>query len=208
MKKPVTKKVVMNWADFQDFNMTKQLNESLKYLDMEDQVYPVLGIDQYKSTIGNDSDFVTANFTVKSAEVAKDLVSWLEYGYKWIVDAETSPGEVAPGKFLVFIDMNRRTKIPERIMEILNDLDTLTGIEGKDWKLKIGDSMYPASEKTMKQHLTFSPHEYKETHNDEDEGDDVDLNEMRVIAGLEPVPQYRDKRDDLIRQMQHKAGIY
>lgn len=172
---------------------------------MEDQVYPILGIDQYKSTIGDDSDFITINFTVKSAAVAEDLTQWLEYGYDWIVDAETSPGEVAEGKFLVFIDVDRRTRVPEHVMEMLDDLNTLTGIDGKEWKLKIGDSMYPASEKIMKQHLVLSPHEYKEEHSDDEE---ADLNEMRVIAGLEPVPQYTDKRDDLIRQMQHKAGIY
>ena len=130
--------------------MTKQLNESLKHLDMEDQVLPVLGIDQFKSTIGDDSDFITMNFTVKSAEVAEDLVTWLEYGYEWIVDAEPSPGEVQNGKFLVFIDVDRRTRVPERVMEMLSDLDTLTGIDAKDWKLKIGDTMYPASEKIMK----------------------------------------------------------
>lgn len=185
--------------------MTRQLNESLKYLDMEDQVFPLLGIDQYKSTIGDDSDFITINFTVKSAAVAEDLVTWLEYGYEWIVDAETSPGEVENGKFLVFIDVDRRTRVPERVMEMLDDLNTLTGIDGKDWKLKIGDAVYPASEKTMKQLLVLSPHEYKEEHKDDEE---ADLNEMRVIAGLEPVAQYSDKRDDLIRQMQHKAGIY
>ena len=185
--------------------MTRQLNESLKYLDMEGQVLPVLGIDQYKSTIGDDSDFITASFTVKSAAVAEDLVTWLEYGYEWIVDAETSPGEVENGKFLVFIDVDRRTRVPERFMEMLDDLNTLTGIDGKEWKLKIGDVMYPASEKVMKQHLVLSPHEYKAEHSEDQE---ADLNEMRVIAGLEPIPQYSDKRDELIRQMQHKAGIY
>jgi hypothetical protein len=186
----------------------KQLNESLKYLDMEDQVYPVLAIDQYKSTIGDDSAFVTAHFTVKSQAVAEDLTTWLEYGYDWIVDAEPSPGEVENGKYLVFIDMDRRTKIPARVMEMLDDMNTLTGIDGKDWQLKIGDAMYPASEQAMKQHLILSPHEYKEINDTDEDTEETDLNEMRVIAGLEPVPQYTDKRDELIRQMQHKAGIY
>lgn len=175
---------------------------------MEDQVSPVLGIDQFRSTIGDDSDFITMNFTVKSAEVAEDLVTWLEYGYEWIVDAEPSPGEVQNGKFLVFIDVDRRTRVPERVMEMLSDLDTLTGIDAKNWKLKIGDTMYPASEKIMKQHLALSPHEYKEQHGGEDDEEQADLNEMRVIAGLEPVTRYADKRDALIREMQFKAGIY
>ena len=188
--------------------MTKQLNESLKYLDMEGQVLPILGVDQYRSTIGDDSDFITANFTVKSSVVAEDLVKWLEYGYEWIVDAETSPGEVENGKFLVFIDMDRRSRVPERIMDMLEDLNTLTGIDSKDWQIKIGDSVYQATEKNMKQHLALSPHDYRAEHGEESDEQEAELNEMRVIAGLEPVAQYSDKQDDLIRQMQHKAGIY
>ena len=46
---------LVDYRRFKGTKMNNTLNESLKYLDMEHQVYPVLGIDQYRSQIGDDS---------------------------------------------------------------------------------------------------------------------------------------------------------
>jgi hypothetical protein len=109
-----------------------QLNESLQHLDFENQLLTTMGVDKYASSIGNDEDFITLNFTVRSKPGADDLVNWLERGYDWIVDAETSPGEVTDGKFLVFAELNRRSTAPKRIYEILADLETLTGVGAEE----------------------------------------------------------------------------
>jgi hypothetical protein len=85
-------------------------------------------------------------------------------------------------------------------MEILEDLETLTGLDAEEWKLKIGDKMYPASQETIKQHIALSPLEYRESH-------ETELNEMRVIAGLEEVAIYDGKKDEAIQAMQRQAGI-
>jgi hypothetical protein len=179
---------------------SQTLNESLQYLDMEHQLIAVLGIDKYSSKIGNDSDFITLDFTVKSSEAAEDLVIWLERGYSFIIDAETSPGEVSDGKFLVFAEINRRSKAPNRIMEMLDDLQTLTGIDSSDWDLEIGDKTLPATEENIRDNVSTSPHEYRESH-------ETELNEMRDLAGLDTVNIYTDKHDDVIQQMQLRAGI-
>jgi hypothetical protein len=60
--------------------------------------------------------------------------------------------------------------------------------------------MYPASEETIKKHIPLSPLEYKEQH-------ETELNEMRVIAGLEEVTIYNGKKDAAIQAMQRQAGI-
>lgn len=189
--------------------MTTQLNESLQYLDMENQVIPILGIDKYKSKIGNDDEFMTLHFTVRSKLCAEDLVNWLERGYDWIIDADNSPGEVATGKYLVFVEMDRRTKAPARIMDMLGDLDTLTDIKPEDWKLNIGDHMYPASEDAIKEHVELSPQQYRDNNPDEeseDSLDDLELNEMRVIAGLEPTTKIKQTSKEL-ESLQIRAGI-
>ena len=54
------------------------LNESLNYLDMENQVYPTVSVDEYAAKMGTDSDIVTITFTVKSKLVAEDLITWFE----------------------------------------------------------------------------------------------------------------------------------
>jgi len=180
--------------------MTTQLNESLHYLDMENQMIPIIEIDHYKSKIGNDSDFVTLSFTVKSKSSSDDLVTWFERGYEFVIDAENSPGEISPGKYIVFVELNRRSSVPKRVIEMLTDLDTLTGYGPEEWKLKIEDELYDATEENIKKHIKLSPHEYRIN-------DESDLNEMRVVAGLEPVTSY-DKSDKGLKSMQNLAGIY
>lgn len=179
--------------------MTTTINESLQYLDMEHQVYPILGIDQYKSKIGDDSEFVTVDFTVKSKSVSEDLVTWLERGYDWIIDAEESPGEVKNNQYLVFAEMNRRTWVPRRIMEMLFDFETLTGIKAGEWKLRIGDQLLPATEQNISDNITLSPHLYREER-------ELELNEWRERAGLDTVAVY-DSTDPAIQEMQRQAGI-
>jgi hypothetical protein len=177
----------------------KVLAEGLSYMDMEHQVVPLLGIDQFKSTIGSDEELVTINFIVRSKACADDLVDWLERGYDWIVDADTSPGEISNGKYYVFADMNRRKSIAGRIMEMLADLETLTGFKASDWSVKIGDERYRASQEVIEEHVALTPHEYRESH-------DGELNEWRDIAGIKAVPLF-DTRDQDLLAIQRQAGI-
>lgn len=178
--------------------MKKILNEGLNYQDMVDQVTPILGIDEFKSRIGEDSDIIVLNFIVSGEAVGNDLVDWLERGYDWIIDAEISPGEVLDKKYYVFVEMNRRNSAPRRIMELIEDLFTLTDIKPDDWELKINGKKYPASEEIIKQTIVLSPSEYK----NKEEGE---LNEMRKIAGLDIVPVY--EKDQEILNWQRQAGI-
>ena len=176
------------------------------------QVIPELGLDKYESKIGDDDEFITLDFTVRSKACAEDLVNWLERGYDWIIDAENSPGEVSTGKFLVFVELNRRNRVPQRIMEMLSDLETLTDIKPEDWKLKIGDEMYPASEETIKEHVELSPQQYRDNETPDEKADDTEsldeeLNEMRIIAGLEPHANKSKKVDPAIEAIQIIAGI-
>lgn len=185
--------------------MTEQLNESLQYLDMERQMMPILNIDQYESKIGDNSDYVTVSFIMNSKAASDDLCSWLERGYDWVIDADPSPGEVSKGKFLVFVEMNRRLRVPERIIEMLDDLETLTGLTLKDWKLNIGDKFLPATEESIKNNITLSPHDYRMKYPAEETEEESDLNEMRELAGLEPHTSY--VADEDLKFIQRRAGI-
>jgi len=103
--------------------MTRRIiNEGLDYLDMVDQIEPTVSVDEYSAKMGKDSDIVTLAFTVKSEAAGNDLVDWFERGYDWVLDASLSEGELSPGKYLVFVEMKRRTKVPERIVELIEDL--------------------------------------------------------------------------------------
>lgn len=165
---------------------------------MVGQVTPILGIDEFQSQIGDDSDIMVLNFIVNAQEVGNDLVDWLERGYDWIIDAEVSPGEVLDKKYYVFAELNRRSTAPRRIMELLDDLNTLTDIKAKDWQIKVDDKKYPASIESISEHVLLTPVEYK----NRDEGD---LNEWREIAGLPIVSTHEE--DSEILEWKRKAGI-
>ena len=182
--------------------MTKRIiNEGLDYLDMVDQIEPTVSVDEYSAKMGKDSDIVTLAFIVKSEAAGNDLVDWFERGYDWILDASLSEGELSPGRYLVFVEMKRRTKVPERIVELIDDLETLTELTPNDWTISINDEDYDADPEVLKQVITISPHEYRVENEDEEE-----LNEMRRRAGLETVNLY-GKPDSEIQAYVAMAGL-
>jgi len=173
--------------------MTRRIiNEGLDYLDMVDQIEPTVSVDEYSAKMGKDSDIVTLAFTVNSEAAGNDLVDWFERGYDWVLDANISEGELSPGKYLVFVEMKRRTKVPERIVELIEDLETLTDLSVKDWTVNIDEEDYDADTEVLKQKITISPHEYREQNEDEEE-----LNEMRHRAGLDTVNLHGEPDSEL-----------
>ena len=146
-------------------------------------------------------EFRRVLFRSKSEAAGNDLVDWLERGYDYVLDASLSEGEISPGKYLVFVEMNRRTTIPERIIELLNDLETLTGMTAKDYTVEIDDEDYDADEGILKQKIILSPKEYRVEEEREEE-----LNEMRTVAGLETIKVY-DSQDVELKNFKAIAGL-
>jgi hypothetical protein len=197
----------------------KRLIESLDYMDMEGQIDDVITVDEYSAKMGKDSDIVTLTFIINSEQAAKDLTSWFERGYDFVLDASVSDGELEPGKYLVFVEMRRRSTVPEKICQLLEDLETLTGMKMKDWKVSIEDEEYDADPKVLADHMILNPNLYKmekETEEDaedeakdksEDEAEDEDkLNEFRIRAGIEPSKVVYEN-DEYIMNLKAMAGM-
>lgn len=179
------------------------INEGLNYHDLEGQIEPIITVDEYEAKMGEDSEIVTLAFTVNGEGVGNDLVDWFEHGYDWVLDAQVSDGEVSPRKYLVFIEMNRRSKVPERIIEMLSDLQTLTNIPLKDWSVKVEDEEYDADEDILKQVIITSPHNYREK---KEEKEEPELNNMRELSGLEPkLPE--KEQDAELKEYKAMAGL-
>ena len=179
--------------------MKKILNEGLDHMDLENQVNNKISIDEYSAKTGSDDETITIAFTVKGQLASADLVDWFERGYDFVIDAQPSDGEISVGKYLVFIEMNRRSKAPARIVELLEDLETLTGIKLKDWIVEVDGEEYDADEDVLKQVMTLSPHEYRMQKED-------GLNEMRELSGIEPQKLFNEQ-DDAIKSFKSLAGL-
>jgi hypothetical protein len=183
----------------------KILAESLDYLDMENKIWPRLSIDEYAAKMGEDRDIITLTFVVKSKLLGEDLVTWFERGYDFVLDASTSDGELEPNKYLVFVEMDRRSWAPKNICRLISDLKTLTGIDPKEWTVNIDTDEYPCDEEILKQQLILSPIKYK---TEKETETDIELNEFRTKAGLETKPIFSEgEKDSFIKQLQHQAGI-
>lgn len=181
------------------------LNESLDYMDLEDQLSDKMTVDEYAAKMGSDKDIVTITFIAYSQLAAKDLVTWFERGYQWVLDASVSDGELEPGEWLVFVEMDRRSTVPKRIITLLSDLETLTGLKLKDWTVEVEGEEYDADEEILHQAIICNPNEYKIDHDEEEQEEDEKLNEVRVRAGLQPKTYHSD--DEYIKQLKSMAGM-
>ena len=174
------------------------LCEALEYKDMEGMIKPTLHIDEFASKMGDDDDIIVASFFVRSQQAARDLMNWFEKGYDWVMDADVSPGEISPGRYLVYIEMRRRTSAGARLADAVDDLQTLTELTPEDWMMHYGDRTVPFTREAFDQMVPLSPKEYRARK-------ERDLNEMRAAAGLDTVAVFERDRD--IRKLQSAAGI-
>lgn len=208
----------------------KIINEGLDYKDLVGQLEPELSIDEYVAKMGDDAHIITLAFIVNSEAAGNDLVEWFERGYSFVLDASLSEGEIAIGKYVVFVEMNRRSNAPERIIELLEDLETLTDYSLDDWTIEVDEKEYNADEGTLKGVMVLSPHDYREVNgedveDDEEEpvepeeeptapttaaptvpGEEEAMNEMRIAAGLSPKKLFAEQ-DAELKAFKSMAGL-
>ena len=174
------------------------LFEGLEYKDLVGMMKPTIHIDEFSSKMGDDDDVVVASFFVRSKEAAGDLASWFEKGYDWVLDADVSPGEITPGRFLVYIELRRRSSAGKNLAGAIDDLSTLTEYQPSEWVMIYNNNEAPFSAEEFDRVVPTSPKEYRKQR-------ESDLNEMRAAAGIETVQVFEREKD--IRQLQSAAGI-
>lgn len=169
------------------------VSEGLLQGDLEYLVDNTLHFDEFNSKMGNPQDIVTVSFKVKDVMPANDLVSFLENGYDWVLDADVSTGEVADGNRLVFVEMQRTPEIYEYLQELLTDLDHLTGVKLNEWKFRwFKQQQYEDfSPERLRKIVPASPESYMESveHFMQVEAENKRLNQdikrIRQLSGLD-----------------------
>jgi hypothetical protein len=102
---------------------------SLHANDLRHFVKQTFEVDSFKSKIGDDEDVVTLSFTVDHEDPAKDLENFIEMGYSFVLDADTSPGETDDGTYKVFVELERGRYVAEQIREMLDGIEKLAGVD-------------------------------------------------------------------------------
>lgn len=176
-----------------------QLFESLGYKDLEGMLKPTIHVDEFSSKMGDDDDIIVISFFVRDPSAAKDLMNWFEKGYDFVIDADKSPGEIKPNRYLVYVEIRRRSTAGAQVEELLGDLGTLTEFDLDEWTMHYKGENLPFSRDAFDSTVPLSPRAYRERY-------DKDLNEVRTAAGIPVVATY-DKKDPLLQSIQSAAGL-
>ena len=175
------------------------LSESLAFKDLDGLMKPTIHVDEFSSKMGDDDDIIVVSFFVRDPQAAKDLMNWFEKGYDFVVDADRSPGEIKPNRYLVYVELRRRSTAGGHVEQLLNDLNTLTEFDVDDWSMHYKGKDVPFSRDTFDSMVPLSPRAYRDRY-------ERDLNEVRSAAGLPVVASY-DRRDPALQSIQSAAGI-
>lgn len=101
---------------------------TLRNGDLKDLLNKVVEIDSYKSKMGNDSDIVVVTLSTLTKESANDLSSFIERGYSFVLDADSTPGETSDGTYKVFIEIERNGEAAENIIEMVDGISKLSNM--------------------------------------------------------------------------------
>lgn len=181
--------------------MYHQFNEGLEQGDLARLVEPEVHIDEFKSKLGRDEDVCVLSFKIQGKEPAQDMVSFIETGYSWIIDADTSAGELEDGKFMIFVEFERNKEIPENIITLFTDLENVTDIKLQDWQFKYHTDQTPhdLNIETLANLVPLSSESYLQKYGDKN------LDQIKTAAGI-PVTTKAPK-NDFTESIRALAGI-
>jgi hypothetical protein len=173
---------------------SKLLRENLEMGDLKRLVHNELHVDEYKSKMGTDADVCVISFKVAGKEPSADLVSFIEKGYDFVLDADVSSGEKEGGDYLVFVELERTKQLPEQIIEMLDDVMNLTEQTLEDWRVRYYKSVTDneLTKESLASIIPLTPEDYSAKYDKEDEEVDStepeditqDLDAMKAVAGV------------------------
>jgi len=183
----------------------QQFNEGLERGDLKRLVHPELHIDEFKSKLGRDEDVCVISFKIASKEPAADVVSFVEKGYEWVIDADVSSGEMDDGAYLVFVEVDRDTTLPIHIMEMMQDLMNLTDQDISDWRLRYQTSTkdHELSEESINALVPLTSEAYQAKFGKDEKK--AELDKLKAVAGVKV--DTKAPKNEYTESLRNLAGI-
>ena len=134
--------------------------KSIKNLEMQNHVSEFITVDSFQAKLGKDEDVAVVKFQTDNKAVAEDLVHFIETGSKFVLDADNSPAKNEDSRYDVFVEIERNDALPKNIMELVRDIEQVTGI--LPWKFKFykSDKQYGLSEENLATIVPTSSSQY------------------------------------------------
>lgn len=177
------------------------LLEGLELGDLKRLIHPELHIDEFKSKLGDDEDVIVISFKVDGKQPAEDLVSFIEKGYEWVLDADISSGEMDDGSYIVFAEMDRDPDAVDNIMSLMEDLMNLTEQSLEDWRVRYYKSRKEKqfSRDALEELIPVTPESYNRDYGAED------IDKLKAIAGVEVTT--KAPTNEFTESLRNLAGI-
>jgi hypothetical protein len=179
------------------------LREGLEQGDLNrGLVEKTVQVDRFKSKIGRDEDVVVANFLVNDKDAAKDLMSFIERGYDFVIDSDLSPGENQEGQYEVFVEFDRDENVLENLVKIISDVCNLTENQEEDWKFTYRnqfDKVMPLTVEALASVVPTDPSVYLERYQDKE------MDKLKDLAGI-PTKSKAPETEEL-NTLRAQAGI-
>lgn len=184
--------------------MTKSnLNEGLYQNDLARLIRDEIHIDEYKSKIGKDEDVVTVTFKVTDRAPANDLVSFIEKGFDFVLDAEVSAGEKSDGDYLVFVEIERKKGADQNIVEMCKQVSNLADIDQWYYRYYKNNDKKSLTTDNLAQDLPLTPTQYKASNSNKEQDTDTALENMQMAAKV-PMKKPVVKKTNFLQRL---AGI-
>jgi hypothetical protein len=116
--------------------------------------------------MGEDKDVVVLSFVVNGKDPASDLVEFIEKGYKFVLDADATPGELSDGKYRVFVELERNRHVAENISDMLYGIGKLSGLEKFKFRYHKSFHSLEAVTETLKEVIPNSALDYEQKINE------------------------------------------
>lgn len=177
------------------------LFEGLESGDLARLIHPELHVDEFKSKLGDDEDVIVLSFKVDSKDPANDLVSFIEKGYEWVLDADVSSGEMDDGSYIVFVELDRNAEAAYNIIDLMEDLMNVTEQNISDWRVRY----YKARKETeltrdaLESLIPKSPEEYNRKYGQEE------IDQLKTAAGIDV--DTRAPKNDFTESIRNLAGL-
>lgn len=192
-----------NQDNHQHQSRNQPLSEGLEAGDLAHLIDFNVTVDEYKSKMGSDEEICVLTFKVQGKDPARDLVSFIEKSYDWVLDADTSSGELDDGTYLVFVEIDREADMIDNIMKMFNDLEPLTDISLSSWNMVSTKPRRTVNLDTaaLRSIIPTSPSEYRNHHRQLSD----DINQLRSRAGLKI--ENRAPKNEYTDSLRRAAGI-
>lgn len=141
--------------------------KSILQKEMKNYILPLIVVDSHQAKLGNDEDVSVLKFETTNKEVAKDLVTFIETGKKYVLDADFSPSKNTNGHYDIFVEVERNKNLPSNIIDLARDIEHTTGMLPWNFSFHKSKSKYKLTHENLSNQVPTTPNEYEFLTNDE-----------------------------------------